>query len=119
MRSRPGNPNCAPWWPPMTNPDLSKQRREYTRWLILTALNNGRWQPMHEQILLGVVQAIFADATSDEVRRKLDYLEKRELVNILRDPSGPWRAELTRHGVDVAEYTVDCDAGIARPPKYW
>ena len=27
-------------------------------------------------------------------------------------------ADLTRHGVDVAEYTVDCEPGIARPAKY-
>ena len=23
------------------------------------------------------------------------------------------------HGTDVAEYTVECDPGIARPQKYW
>ena len=31
--------------------------------------------------------------------------------------TGP--ARLARHGVDVSEYTVDCEPGVARPAKYW
>jgi hypothetical protein len=27
--------------------------------------------------------------------------------------------KLTRIGIDVVEYTVECDPGIARPKKYW
>ena len=49
--------------------------------------------------------------------RYLDF--KRELVTLDKQPSGRWFAVLTRHGVDVAEYTVDCEPGIARPAKYW
>ena len=30
-----------------------------------------------------------------------------------------WFADLTHLGVDIAEYTIDCQAGIARPEKYW
>ena len=30
-----------------------------------------------------------------------------------------WFADLTRLGVDLAEYTIDCQPGIARPDKYW
>ena len=25
----------------------------------------------------------------------------------------------SRYGVDIAEYTIDCEPGIARPAKYW
>lgn len=28
-----------------------------------------------------------------------------------------WAAELTRYGVDIVEYTIGCEPGIARPPR--
>ena len=40
-------------------------------------------------------------------------------MTLNKEPSGRWFAELNRHGTDVAEYTVECDPGIARPQKYW
>ena len=33
--------------------------------------------------------------------------------------AGAWFADLTRHGIDLAEYTVDCDPGISRPTRFW
>jgi len=36
-----------------------------------------------------------------------------------REASPAWFGKLTREGVDVVEYTVLCDPGIARPRKYW
>ena len=54
-----------------------------------------------------------------EVRRELDYLADRDLVKLRKEPSGRWWGELTRYGVDIAEYTIDCHPGIARPVKYW
>ena len=59
------------------------------------------------------------DASPIEVRRELDYLGDRKLVELRKDPAGPWWGGLTRYGTDLAEYTVDCDPGIARPKKYW
>jgi Fe2+ or Zn2+ uptake regulation protein len=103
----------------MISPDLIKARREYLRWLVLQTLDKGRPRPVHEQMILVVARAIYPDVMPEEIRRKLDYLEKRELVRIIKDPSGPWLAELTRHGVDIVDYTVPVDAGIARPEKYW
>ena len=41
------------------------------------------------------------------------------MVEPNKQPSGMWFADLTSLGVDIAEYTVDCRAGIARPEKYW
>jgi len=49
----------------------------------------------------------------------MDYLHDRELIKLDKQPSGRWHAELSRFGVDVAEYTVSCEPGIARPAKYW
>lgn len=99
--------------------DMVKLRREDIRWQILLTLNNARPIGAYEEVVLTVVRASYPDATALEVRRELDYLTDRELVEIRKEPAGRWFAELSRYGVDVAEYTVDCDPGIARPTKYW
>lgn len=89
------------------------------RWQILLTLNNARPVGAYEEVILSVVQAIYPDASPMELRRELDYLEERALVKVVREPAGRWLADLTRDGVDVSEYTVDVDPGIARPTKYW
>ena len=99
--------------------DLVRIRRESIRWHILLTGNTARPSGCYEEVMLSVVQAVYPDATPIEVRRELDYLAARELLDVRREPTGRWWAELTRHGVDVAEYTVDVEPGIARPAKYW
>ena len=94
---------------------MAKIRREQIRWFLLTALNISRPVGMYTEALLPIVQATYMDSTHQEVRRELDYLEERELVQINRDGMGRWFAELARYGIDVVEYTVACDPGIARP----
>lgn len=99
--------------------DQNKVRRESMRWLIILTLNNARPIGAYEELVLATVQGMFQDATALEVRRELDYLADRSLVELRKEPSGRWFSDLTRTGVDLAEYTVECDPGIARPPKYW
>lgn len=99
--------------------DIAKARRESMRWNILNTLNQARPYATTEAFLISVVQAIYPDATPLELRRELDYLADRELVALDKAPSGAWSADLTRYGIDVAEYTVDVEPGIARPVKYW
>ena len=99
--------------------DQAKIRRESLRWLILLTLNNARPLGAYEGPILAVAQSEYPDATPHELRRELDYLEDRKLVELRKEPSGKWFADLTRYGTDVAEYTVDCEPGIARPAKYW
>jgi Fe2+ or Zn2+ uptake regulation protein len=99
--------------------DLAKVRRENMRWMILLTLNNASPVGAFESIVLSVVQAEYTDATRDEVRKNLDYLEKRDLISIAKQPDGRWFCELERYGVDVVEYTVDVEPGIARPAKYF
>lgn len=101
------------------NVDHTKARREAMRWTILLILNNARPVSTHESLVLSTMQAIYPDATALEVRRELNYLHDRLLIVVKKEPSGVWYAELTALGVDVAEYTVDCHPGIARPAKYW
>ncbi|WP_413206731.1 hypothetical protein [Rhodospirillum sp. A1_3_36] len=99
--------------------DPAKARREYLRWLIILTLNNARPIGAYEGPVLTVAQAEFPDATALELRKELDYLADRKLVDLRKEPTGRWFAELTRYGVDLAEYTIDCAPGIARPAKYW
>lgn len=101
------------------NIDPAKVRRESLRWYILLTLNTSRPVDPHEAVVLSTVQGIYPDATALELRRELDYLADRLLVTLVKSPSGPWVAGLTALGVDIAEYTVDCRAGISRPEKYW
>lgn len=101
------------------NIDHAKARREAVRWTVLLILNNARPVITHESLVLTTMQAIYPDATALEVRRELHYLHDRLLVDVQKAPSGIWYAELTALGVDVAEYTVECHPGIARPTKYW
>lgn len=99
--------------------DQEKVRRETLRWDILLTLNNASPIGAYEELILATIQSVFSDATALEVRRAMDYLGDRELINLVKHPSGRWWADLTRHGTDVVEYTVDCDPGIGRPAKYW
>lgn len=99
--------------------DQVKIRRESMRWNILLILNNARPVGAYEELVLSTMQAIYPDASALELRRELDYLADRALVSLIKEPGGRWFADLTRDGVDIAEYTVDCQPGIARPVKYW
>lgn len=99
--------------------DQQKARREHLRWLVMLTLNHARPIGAFEGPILSVAQSEYPDCTQHELRRELDYLHDRKLVEVTRKPDGRWFAELSRYGVDVAEYTVDCEPGIARPVKYW
>lgn len=99
--------------------DQARIRREALRWLILLTLNNARPIGAFEGPILSVAQSEYPDATPLELRRELDYLAGRELVNVDKQPGGRWFADLTRFGTDIAEYTIACEPGIARPAKYW
>lgn len=98
---------------------MDKVRRESMRWNLMLALNKARPYHSSEPFLLAVAQAIYPDATALELRRELDYLADRRMVALAKASSGTWFADLTRLGVDVVEYTVECSPGIARPQKYW
>ena len=95
----------------------ARDRSAFMRWIVLLAMNINR--PTHSTLrfLLQVVRGEYDDATEMQVRRELDYLESRDLVKVFTDPLGQVSADLTRYGIDIAEYTVPVEPGIARPPK--
>ena len=99
--------------------DQAKVRRESLRWYLLLALYNARPEELSEGPIQMTMQSIYPDVTPIEVRRELDYLSDRDLVDLRKEPSGRWWGSLTRYGTDIAEYTLDCEPGIARPAKYW
>lgn len=99
--------------------DIEKSRRDHLRWQILVAVNASRPVPLNEQLMLSVLQDVPLHLTPLELRRELDYLADRKLVELTGIHGPIWSATLTRFGVDVVEYTVDVDPGISRPVKYW
>lgn len=101
------------------NLDPAKARRETLRWFILLTLNTSRPVDPHEAVVLSTIQGVLPDLTQLELRREMDYLADRSLVTLKKEPSGVWICGLTHYGVDIAEYTVECRPGIARPEKYW
>lgn len=103
----------------MDRDTLDKQRREVLRWRILQTLNIGRPYPVSEDILYQTVAGADMPVTQHDVRKELDYLRIRDLLTVHGQGSPQWSAELTRYGVDLAEYAIDCEPGIARPVKYW
>lgn len=100
--------------------DTARMRREFIRWILLLALNNARASGgASEHLLLQIIQGEYIDATAMELRAELAYLEVRELIDIDRRPDGRWLCDIGRFGIDVVEYSVEVDPGIARPKKYW
>jgi len=95
----------------------SRNRREFMRWIILLAANINRPTHSTQRFLISVIQGEYPDVTDMEVRRELDYLESRDLLKVFTDTLGQVSIDLTRHGIDIAEYTVVVDPGIARPAK--
>ncbi|EAP2900163.1 hypothetical protein FTZ77_08080 [Salmonella enterica] len=99
--------------------DVLRIRRESLRWCLLVALNKARPYTTSEQLLFDIARSVYPDTTKLEVRQELDYLSDRRLTEITRQPGGMWFADLTRTGIDLVEYTIPCEPGIARPDKYW
>lgn len=96
---------------------VARARREFVRWILLLTMNISRPTPVQLRLLVQVVQGEYPDCTDLEVRRELQYLQERALCHVVTDPLGFVSASLSRHGVDVAEYTVAVEPGIARPAK--
>lgn len=99
--------------------EIERARREGMRWNLLSTLHKAAPYSSSEVFLFDVIRGIYRDATALELRRQLDYLADRALVVLDKKPSGTWFADITRTGVDIVEYTVDCEPGIARPEKFW
>ncbi|MDR1424273.1 MAG: hypothetical protein LBI92_06710 [Azoarcus sp.] len=97
----------------------AKFRHEFSRWLILLVLNDSRPNGNTDQNILAIMRNEFFDFTLADLRKEIDYLRSRSLVDV-KPPvvqSEPWQCALTRHGTDIVEYTIPVEPGIARPDK--
>ena len=101
----------------MNTSQIEQVRRESARWVILLAIQAGQEIGTTDEMTLSVVRGAWPDIKRKFVRTQLDYLEGKGLVTVERPPVRPWSAKLTARGHDVVDYTVDCEAGIDRPPK--
>jgi hypothetical protein len=102
--------------------DMEKFRRESMRWFILVIIHtaqpaNAASLHTHENIILSVIKSEYPTVTQLEIRRELDYLAKRDLIICHKQPNNVWFCELTRYGIDIVEYTLPIEPGIARPEK--
>lgn len=94
---------------------MQKIRREAIRWHLLTVVDLARPYGMYTEALLPIIRSVYPDATHQEIRRELDYLEERECVHIKKDGMERWCVELARIGIEIVDYTIDCQPGISRP----
>lgn len=101
----------------MNSVDIATAQREELRWLILLALNAARPVGTSEVIVRRAIDPVVPGVTDLDIRRELDYLADRELIELECDRP-VWFAKINRHGIDVVEYTVACHPGIARPAKW-
>lgn len=104
----------------MHDPDIERAMREEARWRILRGLDAGRPYPVAETVLWRLLAGdLSLPVTPLMLRRELTYLEDRGLLEVFNRESATWSARLSRAGIDIVEYTVPCDPGIARPSKVW
>ena len=100
--------------------DLAKVQRERTRWIILNTTHISGASGTSEGTIATVLQNLKLWRGPENLRREIDYLAVRGLVTIEGANLRPeWGVKLTRAGYDIADYTVECEPGIDRQPKYW
>lgn len=99
--------------------EFEKNKREHVRWLILLTLDHARPIGAAESLILTTIQSVPMQLTALELRREMDYLAGRDLVELRGRDTARWHAKLTSEGVDFVEYTTGAINGVARPEKYW
>jgi hypothetical protein len=98
---------------------MAQAERETARWLILLSLHVSSPNACGESLLRRFLSLEGIAFGEKELRRELDYLEARGLITLQRgDHVAVWMADIARSGVDLVEYAVPCDPGIARPPRH-
>lgn len=97
--------------------NIEKERLPNVRWAMIRTCRVGGHAGVTDTMLLDVVRAEYITATREQIRTEMHYLESRKLLTLEKSEVKPWRAVLTRHGFDVADYQVECERGIERPPQ--
>ena len=99
-------------------PQITEQNLPHIRWDIIRTLRVGGHLGATERMIKDVLIAGYIEVSDHFIRDQITYLEKRKLIDVSRSEIEPWRLTLTRHGYDIADYQVDCEPGIHRPPHW-
>jgi len=92
--------------------ELAQQKqRERLRWRILKIAYAGLTLGVGENLLLAVLGDTGHVTTRQQVRDQLAYLEGKTLLRVDRERAD-WRVIISPLGVDVAEGTAVCPAGL-------
>ncbi|HUY26158.1 MAG TPA: hypothetical protein VMV27_01955 [Candidatus Binataceae bacterium] len=97
--------------------DFEQKQKEDARWRILRVIDAGRPIAVSEQIVWRVLVDLKLLFSLHDVRRELDYLRMRKLIEIEGEETDFWYGTLTRAGIDLVEYTAPVEPGIARPRR--
>ncbi|HSW38576.1 MAG TPA: hypothetical protein VLL97_03700 [Acidobacteriota bacterium] len=93
--------------------DFKRIVRESVRGALLWTLHRARSFGANEDTLQQVIHRSGYDMTDMDIRRELEYLELRNLIEIVRPHDSPfWWAKMKRAGVDLQEGVVPCEPGI-------
>lgn len=103
--------------PPSDEVMLERHQREEARWLMLRVLYMARPFQASETVILRGLTSADLPVTVVNIRRELDYLASKGLIEIVSKKRNVWQAKLTAYGVDVVEYAKDAPAGIDRPEE--
>ncbi len=100
-------------------PGLNPNREiERIRWYCLVTIDAGRPEAVRESLILRTLQDSELDVTATLLKRELDYLEERQLIHVYgRGTNDGWSVKLTSVGIDLVDYSIPCNPGIARPPR--
>jgi len=97
--------------------DLMRAQRRMVRYRILKILDTSRPLPVGESLINEILIDADLGATSQDIRKALQYLCDKGFVDIKEMP-GRWESRLLPAGVDYLENSDVVEAGIARPASY-
>lgn len=91
-----------------------QQKKEDMRWRLLSIAGYAGKTGVTDSIAMSPMRELFAGITRDELREALDYLEKKELIELDR-AAVDWRYTLTAFGIDCFESNAEVPVGIRKP----
>jgi len=96
---------------------LETARREQNRWHTLQAVDVGRTTGVADALLVRVLQSVDTSCSLQDVRKYLEYLDGKKLIELRKHEDGSYCGYILAAGTDVVEYAVDCPVGIQRPAR--
>lgn len=103
----------------MASNELERKRLRLRRLRILQVLQMNRPDPVGDGMLNSVLQDDTDLAfTKPTVRKAVEYLSGRGLVEVLSKENDRWMIKLTPNGIDYVDGFGDDIEGVARPQEF-